>query len=317
MATEIEQSTTELTGKSIPDADENPQQWQKPFTEVLDRADVFQELSHDFAQMLHRAVLERGENFRNLTDIVHGKQIGHPLHPILTDITITSWTLGLLFDILGFTTRIKMLGKAGDYLTGIGTMSAIPTALAGMLDYSTIKKKAAQYGATHGIMNSIAMYWYLRSLKSRLGGNKPAAIMFSVLGLLFAMPGAWLGGELVFRHKVGVNHAPDSKLHEWTATIPIDDLSENEPMRVEADDEPILLFRQGEEISAISAICSHAGGPLDQGKVIDNVCIQCPWHQSVFDMRTGVVVHSPATAPQPQYAVRINNGKVEVKHIIS
>ncbi len=317
MVIETKQSTPELIDKGIPDLDENPQQWQKPFTEVLDRADVFQQLSHDFSRMLHKVVLQQGENFRNFTDIVHGKQIGHPLHPILTDITITSWTLGLLFDILGFTTRIKMLGKAGDYLTGIGTMSAIPTALAGMLDYSTIKKNASQYGATHGIFNGIAMYWYLRSLKSRLGGNKLAAIMFSVLGLLFAMPSAWLGGELVYRHKVGVNHAPESKLHEWTATIPVDDLSENEPMRVEADGEPILLFRQGDEISAISAVCSHAGGPLHQGKVTNSVCIECPWHQSVFDMRTGAIVHSPATTPQPQYAVSINNGEVEVKHVIT
>ncbi len=316
MVAEIEQTTDEATDNVTPNLGANPQQWQEPFTDMLDRADVFQQLSHDLAQVLHNFVLNQGENFRNLTDIVHGKQIGHPLHPILTDITVTSWTLGLLFDILSFTTRIKMFEKTGDYLTGIGTMSAIPTALAGILDYSTIKKKSSQYGATHGILNGIAMFWYLRSLKSRLGGNKFSATIFSILGLSFAMSGAWLGGELVYRHKIGVNHAPESNLNEWTATITVDDLSENEPMRVEANDEPILLFRQGDVISAISAVCSHAGGPLEQGKVMDSVCIECPWHQSVFDMRTGVIVHSPATTPQPQYAVRINNGKVEVKQII-
>lgn len=317
MATDIEQDNVEAQIKSTEKPEDHPQAWQEPITDILDRADVFQQLSHDFSRMLHKVVLQQGENFRNLTDVVHGKQIGHPLHPILTDITITSWTLGLIFDVLGFTTRISVLAKAGDYLTGIGTMSAIPTALAGILDYSTIKKKAAQYGATHGIMNGIAFYWYLRSLKSRIGSNKFSAIIFSVLGLFFATAGSWLGGELVYRHKVGVNHAPESKLNEWTATIPLDDLSENEPVRVEAEGEPILLFRQGQKINAISAVCSHAGGPLDQGKVINTVCIECPWHQSVFDMRTGEIIHSPATTAQPQYAVRINNGKVEVKHIIA
>ena len=291
--------------------------WHEKIKQTLDSIDGFQQSSQDMSALIHEKILEQGEDARKVADVIHGKQLGHPLHPVLTDITISSWVLGLAFDIAGYITRFRPLGQAGDYLTIIGTFTAIPTALAGILDYSTIKKEASHYGAAHGILNGVALYFYFLSVKSRLTGSRFLAIFFSFSGLIFATAGSWLGGELVYRHKVGVNHTPESELDEWTSTISLSELPDNEPKGVEVKGESILLFRQGDKVTAISAVCSHAGGPLDEGEVVDNVCIQCPWHQSVFDMQTGDVVHSPATIGQVRYAVRLNEDTIEVKRYIA
>jgi nitrite reductase/ring-hydroxylating ferredoxin subunit len=77
-------------------------------------------------------------------------------------------------------------------------------------------------------------------------------------------------------------------------------------------DAPVLLYRDGAEISAIGAVCSHAGGPLDEGSTEDH-CVRCPWHDSVFDLRDGSVVHGPATYPEPGFDVRERDGQIELR----
>ncbi|HET6246450.1 MAG TPA: Rieske (2Fe-2S) protein [Tepidisphaeraceae bacterium] len=84
------------------------------------------------------------------------------------------------------------------------------------------------------------------------------------------------------------------------------------PKRVEIDGKPVMLYREGCKVYAIGAVCSHAGGPLDEGK-FENGCVTCPWHDSVFDMRDGHIVHGSATFPQPRFAARLHNGQVEIR----
>jgi nitrite reductase/ring-hydroxylating ferredoxin subunit len=74
----------------------------------------------------------------------------------------------------------------------------------------------------------------------------------------------------------------------------------------------VLLYRYGGTVYAISAVCSHAGGPLEEGQ-FDGFCVQCPWHDSVYDLRDGSVVHGPATFNQPAYRARIYNGQIEIR----
>jgi len=58
--------------------------------------------------------------------------------------------------------------------------------------------------------------------------------------------------------------------------------------------------------------CSHAGAPLDEEQFYDG-CVECPWHNSVFDLRDGRVIHGPATFPEPTYDARMRDGQVEVR----
>jgi nitrite reductase/ring-hydroxylating ferredoxin subunit len=98
----------------------------------------------------------------------------------------------------------------------------------------------------------------------------------------------------------------------------IDDTAvvEGKPVRVDAGGASVLLYRQHGEVLAIGDRCTHAGGPLHEGEVETSSgtpCVKCPWHHSVFDLRDGSVVHGPATVPEPSYAVRTINGKIEVR----
>jgi nitrite reductase/ring-hydroxylating ferredoxin subunit len=57
-------------------------------------------------------------------------------------------------------------------------------------------------------------------------------------------------------------------------------------LRVDIAGRPILLSRRGERFAAIDAICSHAGGRLEDGE-IEDACIICPIHGARFDLATG------------------------------
>ena len=90
------------------------------------------------------------------------------------------------------------------------------------------------------------------------------------------------------------------------------DLPAGEPVRVTVDDTPVLLYRDGQGIYAINAVCAHAGGPLDEGAV-EGVCVTCPWHASVFDLRDGSIVHGPTAFPQAAYETRIQDGQIALR----
>src|SRR5260370_40689550 len=79
-----------------------------------------------------------------------------------------------------------------------------------------------------------------------------------------------------------------------------------------AGDTPILLYKKGDAVCAISETCSHAGGPLSEGELHGNL-VQCPWHASRFDIRTGQVKGGPATISQVRYQTRVQNGQIEVR----
>lgn len=275
----------------------------------------FADMSAKLSRTLHKKVLDGGDNTRQVFDTLHGKPLGHPLHPLLTDITVGSWTTGLLFDLLSRLTRSPRLRSTANQLTLLGTLSAIPTVVTGVADFSAIKRDAAGYGAAHGILNGIAFFCFARSSVARLRNRHSTGFFFSAVGLLFAIAGSWIGGELVFRHRVGVNHAQGDGSEQWQVVIAAEDLERDTPTRVDFNGQPVLLFRVIDDIYAIDAVCSHAGGPLEEGTV-DGTCITCPWHQSVFDMRDGSVVHCPATTGQQRYQARIFKGSIEVRRYI-
>jgi nitrite reductase/ring-hydroxylating ferredoxin subunit len=83
-------------------------------------------------------------------------------------------------------------------------------------------------------------------------------------------------------------------------------------LRVDFDNKGVLLYRKGESLYAIGSVCSHAGGPLEEGKITAN-CVECPWHGSVFNLQDGRIVHGPATQPQPAFDVRERDGEIQIK----
>jgi glycine betaine catabolism B len=63
---------------------------------------------------------------------------------------------------------------------------------------------------------------------------------------------------------------------------------------------------------AIGNKCTHVGGPLAKGKLAGSV-IECPWHGSKFDVKTGAVVAGPAQQPEPTFQVKVENSAVWIK----
>jgi nitrite reductase/ring-hydroxylating ferredoxin subunit len=104
---------------------------------------------------------------------------------------------------------------------------------------------------------------------------------------------------------------------DWTIALPNDELKDGLPKVVDVDGNPALLYRSGEATYALSNRCTHAGGPLNEGEFDESrkggPCVKCPWHQSVFRLRDGAVLHGPAAVPEPTYDVQVSGDKIALR----
>ena len=267
---------------------------------------------------IHKAVLAGGEPTRKIADALHGTWLGHPLHPVLTDLTIGASALAIAFDAASAMTDNDRLRYAADRLVEAGLITAVPTAITGLTDYSTFPEWSASPATIHGVTNLINIGLYGWSIRERRRGSRSRGVLFLPLPSRSSGFSAWLGGALVYKYKVGVDHAdrfggPKS----WTPVLAEDRLGQRQLIRVEFEGKPVVLYRAEGKVFAIGATCSHSGGPLDEGKIVDGHCVQCPWHDSVFDMNNGKIVHGPATQPQPSFEARIREDQVEIRLVHS
>jgi nitrite reductase/ring-hydroxylating ferredoxin subunit/uncharacterized membrane protein len=281
--------------------------------QAIKRIPGLEQAGNQLANSIHSAVLQGGSLTRAIADALHGTWFGHPLHPALTDIPIGAWVLAAGFDAYAGLGGGPQAAHTADTLIAVGVAAAVPTALAGMADYSAIDQDAIAVGTAHALLNSTGLGLYLLSMWARAHDRRGLGVLLSTTALGLVGASAGLGGDLIYRRSVGVNHAPLATAPtDWTAVLPLTEIAEYEARRVELDGAPVLVYRDVEAVYAIGAVCSHAGGPLEQG-TIDGACVECPWHQSVFDMRDGHVVHGPATIGQPSYQARIRDRQIEIR----
>ena len=83
-------------------------------------------------------------------------------------------------------------------------------------------------------------------------------------------------------------------------------------LRTSAGGREIALSNQHGRFYALDNSCTHAGGPLAPNRLSPACTLECPWHNSVFDARTGAVVSGPATKPAKSYPVQVLEGTVYV-----
>ncbi len=244
-------------------------------------------------------------------DSLSGTWLGHQLHPLLTDIPIGSFTSATILDLIGG----EQSGHAADVLIAVGILAALPTAASGAADFSDTYGSEQRVGVVHAASNVIGIALYAASLGARARGRRGSGKLLALAGMGVMTVGGYLGGYLSYSRGVGVNnaffeHGPE----DWSAVMSDAELTVGKPARVEVEGASVLLYRTSSRIFAIGARCSHAGGPLDEGQFDDARCtVECPWHQSVFELADGSVVHGPATTPQAPYDVRVIDGRIEVR----
>ena len=253
---------------------------------------------------------------RPLKLFLNGTWLGHPLHPLLTDVPIGAWTVAILLDLISLLLGAPELGSAAAIAIGLGILGALAAAAAGLMDWMDVDPPEKVVGVTHGILNTSATVLFAISLLMRREsqwGPTVGSFLVALTGYLLVSGGAYLGGGMVFRMGVMINRnayrkGPD----DFLPALAVADLQEGQLKRIEISGLPILLLRSGERIHAIGAVCSHYGAPLEEGK-LQGSTIQCPWHFSRFALDDGSVCEGPACAAVPAYEVRVTKGQVEIK----
>ena len=251
---------------------------------------------------------------RPIKDFLHGKWLGHSLHPVLTDLPLGVLSLTVVFDLLN-------MREAADISMVIGVLGMGAAALAGLADYSDTDDDARMAGTVHGTLMVLSLVVYLVSLWLRLANpfapDRTVEIATQLIAYGFLLAGAYVGGELVFALGNMVNR------HAWRfgtksdwVKLDLTDIPEGKPMAAKAGTQSLVVARVGEIVYALHAQCAHAGGPLPSGKIVDG-CIECPWHYSRYDLATGKRTQGPTTFDQPRYEVRkADGGGWEVKRVL-
>ncbi|MEO9008308.1 MAG: Rieske 2Fe-2S domain-containing protein [Candidatus Dormibacter sp.] len=277
------------------------QRWLDPW------ADAFQKVIGGFYKAL-------GGPGRELKTLLHGTWLGHPLHPVITDIPLGAWTLAILFDVIWLIKGTHGWVSAADVTIFIGVLAALGAVVTGYTDWNETYDRERRVGLAHGLLNTAALVLYVISLVIRVSGSgRGLAIVIALLGYAFVISAAFLGGELVFNIGIGVNHyAFQHQPTDFTPVLPVAQLAEGQLQKGMAGETPVLLYKTAGKICAIGETCSHAGGPLSEGKLDGNDVI-CPWHASRFDVCSGTVKSGPATISQVQYETRVQNGQIEVR----
>ena len=241
---------------------------------------------------------------------VHGVWLGHPLHPVFTDIPIGAWTTALALDACANGDR--GMRRAATFAMGVGLLGAVGSAITGLTDWSETDGRSRRTGLVHGLLNIAATALTAAAYVRRLTTRNHNARALAWTGYAIAAGSAYLGGDLVYGNRVGVTHAVTDQPEQFTTVAASSDVHEGTMQRARRDDIDALVVRQHGRTCAVAHACAHLGGPLSEGTLKDGSVV-CPWHGSEFGLDDGRVINGPATEPQPVFAVRERDGRIDVK----
>lgn len=260
------------------------------------------------AKALRRAV--RAVPLGGGRDLLHGRWLGHPVHPLVVQVPIGAWTSSAVLDFTPGGRRYATL------LIGVGLAGAGPAALTGLADWAELEPEQARVGLLHAVLNGAAVACYGASLAARLTGHRVRGRALALAGLCAVGASGAVGGHLAYRQAAGANHAeavPHLVAPGWHGLGPVDDLPRGRPVRRMVGDVAVAVVRgSGDSVQVLADRCSHDGGPLSQGTVEDG-CLRCPWHGSAFRLTDGWNLAGPATAPQPVFDTRVDDGRLHVR----
>jgi nitrite reductase/ring-hydroxylating ferredoxin subunit len=270
----------------------------------LERLEALEKVAKPLAGAVGRAV--RPRMVRNL---LSGTDLGHTLPPMLTDLPIGAWVMSAPLDAAGG----PAAEGAADLLVTAGVVAAVPTAAAGLNDWSDTAGPETRVGLVHAAVNTTALSLNLASVVAAPGDDGAAARRWAWPGWeCCRTAGTWEG--TCASSWVDVNRtAWEQRPSEWTPVLADTELADGELCRADAGGVPVLLYRTDGTVYAPASTCTHMGGPLQEDTISDGCVTSCPWPGSTFRFADGSIVRSPASTPEPSYQMRIQNGRIEVR----
>jgi nitrite reductase/ring-hydroxylating ferredoxin subunit/uncharacterized membrane protein len=230
----------------------------------------------------------------------------HPIHPMLVPLPIglAFGTLGV--DVIAWTRTDPAWWSVGQAL-GIATvLTGLLAAAPGLVDFFLAvppDSQAHDRAVRHLIANGSGLlaFGIAQAVRAALPSTAPWAL--ELAGIACFGVGGYLGGDLVYRNQIGVDHRYASN-GEWSELRLSDvqaapvvghvgDLRPGQMKLVRVNDLRVVVARTDEGWTAFEDHCPHMGGPLSDG-VLAGDCVQCPWHGSQFDVRTGELLAGPA-----------------------
>jgi nitrite reductase/ring-hydroxylating ferredoxin subunit/uncharacterized membrane protein len=273
---------------------------------------AFDVLAEPLSQIIKGAYEAAGPAGQRAKNALHGVWLGHPLHPVFTDIPLGAWTTGLALDAVAASTDDPGMAHAADVAIAVGLCGALGAAATGLTDWSETDGRARRTGLLHGLLNITATTLYAAAYVLRRNGSRGAGQTCAIAGYSVALGAAYLGGDLVYDQRIGVTHAAIDAPQSFTAIANSVELGENAMMRAHVGQGDVLLARQDGRVCALSHSCAHLGGPLSEG-TLKSGSVVCPWHGSEFALADGRVINGPANENQPSLDVRERLGRIEVK----
>ena len=253
---------------------------------------------------------------------------GHPIHAMLVAFPIAFSAAAPLADLVGVMGDWPRLWVLGGYVSIAAVVTGLIAGIPGFIDYlyvvppSSSAKTRATY---HMIVNLVALGIMAASWAFRDWNNFQPSVFTIVLefaSISCMTVGGWMGGTLVYRNQIGVDHryAEAGKWQEQTLAIDAEGFANVEnAWQLEVDqmilthigDRRVVLARTEEGFVAFDDFCTHKGGSLAGGMMACGT-VMCPWHGSQFDVNNGSVQAGPATKKIGTYDVDDSGGKVRI-----
>ncbi len=147
-----------------------------------------------------------GGNAKIVRSLLHGDWLHEPLHAIMTDVPVGSWTAAVLFDGIAAVTGSEKLDTAADALVLLGLAGAAGAAVTGMNDWAEVKQEAPRrVGSMHALINIASTVIFAASaIARRKGGSRGTARALGAVGLVVNAAAAHLGGDMIYEHGIGV-----------------------------------------------------------------------------------------------------------------
>lgn len=248
---------------------------------------------------------------------------GHPLHPALIPFPFAFLTGAFAFDALEWLFDRPSFSTTAGYLAAAGILTALIAAVPGFVDYlytvpprSTGKQRATRHMLLMlSAVGLFAIAWFLRDTDWLV-----AAIGIELIAVGLLAFGGWMGGILVSRNQISVDHRY-AGAGKWKEIVieprpgqPIvvaseDELKVDQMRLLHIGERRVVLARAEDGYVAFDDRCTHRGGSLAGGVMICGT-VQCPWHGSQFDVHSGAVKAGPAKAGIQTYQLDTRGGNI-------